>query len=267
MTGFGKKVLLSDTLSAYVTNAFQHEGYSALAAWISIAGYLVMLYFDFSGYSDMAIGIGEMMGFDTPENFNYPFTADSVRDFWRRWHMSLSGWFRDYVYIPLGGSKKGLLRTVINTFIVFILTGLWHGSSWNFVIWGLLQAAAISFERILEKRGVKIPEFLRHLYFLLILAAGFIFFASPGARAGLSYLGNLFDFKGNLMGDLYKVSSPQYMIVLAIGILCASGALKKPVDHIKKRPLAAGICAILIFILASVYMWGSGYVPFIYYKF
>ena len=193
MAGFSKKILIADQLSPYVNTIFSQNGISAPSAWIGIAAYTLQIYFDFSGYSDMAIGLGKMFGFDFLENFNYPYIATSVKDFWRRWHISLSAWFRDYVYIPLGGSRRGKARTFLNLFFVWILTGFWHGSSWNFIFWGLWYFFFLVLERgAWGKLIEKLPSFFRHCYALFVILFGWIFFRADGFMASLKYARNLF---------------------------------------------------------------------------
>jgi len=179
--GLSKKVLISNALGLAVDSiyALDNSQVGMATAWIGAVAYMMQIFFDFSGYSDMAIGLGRMFGFHFRENFNYPYIASTIQDFWRRWHISLTNWFREYLYIPLGGNRKGKRRTWINRLIVFFCTGLWHGASWNFVIWGLYHGLFLTLETIATKEKVeKIPKAVRHVYVLLVVCVGFVFFRS-----------------------------------------------------------------------------------------
>lgn len=221
--GLAKKLLLADTLgelasAVYATDASQ---LTVTAAWLGAVAYALQLYFDFSGYSDMAIGTARIFGFSTRENFNYPYCADSVSDFWRRWHISLSSWFRDYLYIPLGGNRRGTARQIFNLLVVWTLTGLWHGPAWNFVLWGLYYALLLIGERFLW-RGLleKSPRALRHIYALLIVIVGWVFFRADSAAFALGVLKAMFG--GAPFADgrtIYYLK--EYGILLAIGCAAA----------------------------------------------
>ena len=181
VVGLSKKVLISNTVGLVADTLFAADvsGLNAAAAWIGAVSYMLQIYFDFSGYSDMAIGLGEMFGFHFKENFNYPYISGSIREFWRRWHMSLSGWFQEYLYIPLGGSRKGKIRTVINKFIVFLCTGIWHGANVTFLFWGLYHGCFLMLEEIvpaIREQGGKVKSFFQHVYTLLVVLIGFVFF-------------------------------------------------------------------------------------------
>lgn len=189
MVGFSKKILIADQLSYLADICFSGTYPSVLLNWIGIVAYTLQIYFDFSGYSDMAIGLGKIFGFDFLENFNYPYISQSIQEFWRRWHISLSTWFRDYLYIPLGGSKKGNIRTYINLVIVFFLTGLWHGASYNFIIWGLFYAVFLIIERMGFKKVLeKIPRVFRHLYAVIIVMIGWVFFRADNLTGAIQYI-------------------------------------------------------------------------------
>lgn len=189
--GLGKKVLLANPLGnmADIIFTLSHGDMTTASAWIGIICYSLQIYYDFSGYSDMAIGLGKMFGFTFLENFNYPYIARSIQDFWRRWHISLSNWFRDYLYIPLGGNRKGSKRTIINLFIVFLLCGFWHGASWNFIIWGLFHGSFLGLERTGFGHFLKkIPRITQHAYTLLIVMTGWVFFRAETMPKALDYL-------------------------------------------------------------------------------
>ena len=197
LTGLFKKVLIADNL-AILAERVQYLGTpSTLTAWMGHPGsFTFQIYFDFSGYSDMAIGLGKMFGFELPENFDYPYVSQSVSEFWRRWHMTLGGWFREYVYIPLGGNRKGRLCTVRNLAIVWVLTGMWHGASWNFAFWGAYYAVLIILEKLfLQKKALdKIPAFFRWLYSFLAAAIGWLFFSYTDIGQAFSVLASMFGF-------------------------------------------------------------------------
>ncbi len=202
ISGLAKKVIIADTLS-YTVDAIFALNISELSTSVCILGaicYTFQIFFDFSGYSDMAIGLGRIFGFKFPENFNFPYISASIKEFWRRWHMTLSLWFRDYLYIPLGGNRKGEVRTAINIMIVFALTGLWHGASWNFIAWGLLNGALIVLERFLHIE--KLPKPFGHIYFLFAVVTGWIIFRSENLNFALSFLKTIYSFDfANSAGD------------------------------------------------------------------
>ena len=198
--GLAKKVLIANNCAYIADSIFRIDSQyvSSGVAWIGILFYTLQIYFDFSGYSDMAIGLARIFGFKFLENFNYPYISRSIKEFWRRWHISLSSWFRDYLYIPLGGNRGGNLRTYINLFIVFFITGLWHGASWNFIIWGLWHGIFLVFERIgLDKILERIPRFIQHLYTLLIVGIGWVLFRTDSLEQAAEYLLNMFGLFGN----------------------------------------------------------------------
>ena len=187
MIGLSKKVLLSNQMAAIADAAFIQSDPPALLAWMGAVAYALQIYFDFSGYSDMAIGLGKLFGFDFLENFNYPYISSSVKEFWRRWHISLSSWFRDYLYIPLGGSHCSREKTYRNLLIVFSMTGLWHGASWNFVVWGLWHGAFLILERVLGNR-FRMPKWLGHIYTMLVVLIGWVFFRADTLGQAAVYL-------------------------------------------------------------------------------
>ena len=180
--GLAKKLLLAAAAAQLANAVYAQTSFDALCAWTGAVCYCLQLYFDFSGYSDMAVGLGLLFGIRLPENFRYPYCADSITDFWRRWHISLSAWFRDYLYIPLGGNRKGILRTMANKLLVFLATGLWHGADWTFVLWGLLYAALLTAEKLFLLRGLKKLRVLNHIYVLLFVTLGFVLFDADSVR-------------------------------------------------------------------------------------
>lgn len=267
--GFSKKVLLADQLSSLVDIAFSGVP-SMLLKWVGIIAYALQIYFDFSGYSDMAIGLGEIFGFHFLENFNYPYISRSIKEFWRRWHISLSTWFRDYLYIPLGGSRKGPVRTYVNLMIVFFTTGLWHGASFNFIVWGLYYAVFLVLER--QKWGKildRLPRIVQHLYALIIVLIGWVFFRANDLTAALDYIRGMFTLAGDDLVYLNYHMNLQYWLCIVLGVLFAVPVPKqlnvlsgtKGWQYVKD----AGI--MLIFYIAVCYMVGSGYSPFLYFRF
>lgn len=271
--GLGKKVIFANTVGAVYTEILGMEtaSLSVTTSWIGIICYTLQIYFDFSGYSDMAIGLGKMLGFDFIQNFNFPYKATSITDFWRRWHISLSSWFRDYVYIPLGGNRKGTVRTILNILVVWSLTGLWHGAAWNFIAWGafygiLLIAEKYVFARLLEK----IPVFIRYIMTMLIVMIGWVFFSAENLSSALSYIKSMFGLYGNAFTD----STSRYLLSenifsVSVMILCATGvfALLPRVKNFRFNTILMSAGYIGIFILCIIYLISETYNPFLYFRF
>lgn len=270
MTGFSKKVLLADQLAPLVNEVFGGAYPSLPGHWAGIIAYTLQIYFDFSGYSDMAIGMGEMFGFKFLENFDYPYVSSSMREFWRRWHISLSAWFRDYVYIPLGGSRKGDMRTYVNLMIVFLLTGLWHGAGFNFIVWGLFHAFFLISERMCGGAFQnKLPVMIRHFYSLSVIMIGWVFFRADGLKNALLYIKYMFVLSGRDAANFGVTMNPQYWTCLATGIWLAVPH-DRAVMKIKRHKVGE-VCldgmVMLTFLIAICYMIGSGYSPFLYFRF
>ncbi len=274
MIGFSKKVLIADNLSTVADLAFDTSISSMPLAWIGILAYSLQIYYDFSGYSDMAIGLGSMFGFEFKENFNYPYTAKSIREFWRRWHISLSTWFREYVYIPLGGNRKGVVRTYLNLFLVFLLTGFWHGASLTFLFWGVFHGCfmiieRLGFQKILENNPLK---FLNRIYVWLVVICGWVFFRMDGMRKGLSFLKAMFVYqKGEY--NLFTCLNAEAVLVLVFGILFC-GMLQNGLPKLKqalyrKEDISAAQmgCLFVIFLLCICSLAADSYNPFIYFRF
>ena len=273
--GLSKKLLISNTAAVIADAAFAAGSPSSALAWLGAAAYCIQIYFDFSGYSDMAVGLAAMFGFRIGENFNYPYAAVSIRDFWKRWHISLTDWFRRYVYIPLGGNRKGGARTVLNRYIVFFLTGFWHGANFTYILWGLWHGSLMMFERVTgferltEKRALR-P--LTRLYTLLCAAVGFVLFRSESVAAGFSYLGSMFSFRGT-PSDIGAMLTPWTLFILLCGLILSAPLLPRI------RSLAAGRgCAgawsaaeyalcLPLFALCVMTLASSSFNPFIYYIF
>ena len=269
MTGFSKKILIADQLAPYVNTIFSKHGISAPCAWFGIIAYALQIYFDFSGYSDMAIGLGKMFGFDFLENFNYPYIAKSVREFWKRWHISLSQWFRDYVYIPLGGNRAGKIRTLVNLFVVWALTGFWHGASWNFVFWGLYYFVFLVLERSKWGRIVeKLPVWLQHLYAIIVFLFGWIFFRETSLTNSLIYIQNLFKVEPNMWIDFIWNIDRKFIFCVVAVILFSTPII--PVLSKKfgsKSDIAYKISILALFIVAISFLLGTGFSPFLYFRF
>ena len=272
--GLGKKVIIANTAGVFVDKYMTESvaDLTTLGAWVGIAMYTIQLYFDFSGYSDMAIGLGKMFGFDFPENFNYPYISKSVSEFWRRWHMTLGSFFRDYVYIPLGGNRRSVFR---NLFIVWFLTGFWHGANWNFIIWGLYNGLFIMLERLTKPFFERIPHFIRHIYLLCVVMTGFVFFKFTSITTACKYIGIMFgggtSFTNIDVNSL--IINNIFWIILAI-LLCMP--VMKLVERLYRRALhgpaiinisAGTVRIILIFILilfSTAHLTGNSFNPFLY---
>lgn len=285
--GLGKKVLLANTFARIADLSFnaQTTDLGALNSWLGIICYTLQIYCDFSGYSDMAIGLGKMFGFDFMENFNFPYMATSVKEFWRRWHISLSTFFRDYVYLPLGGNRVKVSRTYLNLFIVFLLTGFWHGASWNFVVWGLMHGFFMIIERLgFEKVLDKVWRPIATLYTLLVVMFAWVLFRANDLTHAIGYWKAMFDFKMNIGQKIHFISwvNIQTMIVFTVSILGSFGVLSKVNTKIVtslsgekgyQRSLRAvgQIISVLlymaVFVLCTMYLVAGTYNPFIYYKF
>jgi len=274
--GLAKKMLLANTFASVADSIFSESdgNVSTLYAWIGIFAYAFQIYFDFSGYSDMAIGLGKMFGFNFLENFNYPYISKSIKEFWRRWHISLSTWFRDYLYIPLGGNRKGKYRNYLNLFIVFFITGLWHGASWNFVVWGLFHGVfivieKIGFERILEK----IWKPFQHLYTLLIVLIGWVFFRAENIPEAINYLNRMFVYhEGNISTNNFVAyfNFNYELIITTIIALIFSMPVYPYLESRFKNPtfLVIKYVSITTLLLISIiYVAADSYNPFIYFRF
>ena len=274
VVGLSKKVLISNTVGLVADTLFAADvsGLNAAAAWIGAVSYMLQIYFDFSGYSDMAIGLGEMFGFHFKENFNYPYISGSIREFWRRWHMSLSGWFQEYLYIPLGGSRKGKIRTVINKFIVFLCTGIWHGANVTFLFWGLYHGCFLMLEEIIpaiREQGGKVKSLFQHVYTLLVVLIGFVFFRADSMHQGAAWIKTMFTGFGSntaAMSLALEQLTPLYLVTVAVGIVaCCPVKMLVKKGRAYEAVTAAGSLALLLLCMLSL---ASGtYNPFIYFRF
>ncbi|WP_432353075.1 MBOAT family O-acyltransferase [Sporosarcina sp. A2] len=279
--GLGKKVLIANTIGQLWANV-ESQGVSeltVLAAWLGIIAFAFQIYFDFSGYSDMAIGLGKMFGFSFPKNFNYPYIAKNASEFWRRWHITLGSWFRDYVYIPLGGNRKGQFALYRNLFIVWGLTGLWHGASWNYVLWGLYFGVLIAIERagLLKWLG-KLPNVVQHLYLLIVILFSWVIFVFEDIREGLNYAQVMVGLAGLPLYDttfLYEIYTNGVLLVIA-GILSTPvfpRLWKRWVDRSnvgKNEWMQIALQTVFfsaILLLATAYLVDDAFNPFLYFRF
>lgn len=285
LLGLGKKVLLANQAGALYEQigSWKAENLTVLAAWTGILCFAFQIYFDFGGYSDMAVGMGKMMGFDFPENFNYPYLARSVTDFWRRWHMSLSGWFREYVYIPLGGNRRGSKRQIFNILIVWMLTGIWHGASWNFLLWGLWFGIFLIVEKMWLQRLLKrLPRVAGVIYTWLIVLGGWVLFSCTTVDSMGVWIRALTGGNGAGLADraiLYELSSNAGLLfLLAVGSTPFPAALGRWLvgeGTERERGKAAGWCSalaetaylLLVFGLSVAFLVDASYNPFLYFRF
>ena len=263
--GLAKKILIANALGGAADAIFAAGGINAPAAWFGLLSYCLQIYYDFSGYSDMAIGLGRMFGFPFKENFDYPYAAVSLQDFWRRWHISLSTWFRDYVYIPLGGNRKGRARTYLNQFIVFFLTGLWHGASWNFVIWGLIHGTALTAEKA-AAAGRKIPGWAGRVFALLVAALAFVFFRAETLPDAASYFASLFAGGFGGMGAFLPLLTPWRLGILSAGLLFSFPVLRK-IPRTRVWECLSYAAAAVLLLLCGAELAASTFNPFIYFRF
>lgn len=274
VVGLGKKVLLANQMGAVWSEIYALGGdVSALMAWTGAIAYTFQIYFDFSGYSDMAIGLGRMFGFKFPENFRYPYQSVSITDFWRRWHITLSTWFKEYLYIPLGGNRRGLARQALNLLIVWSLTGFWHGAGWNFVMWGLYYFVILFIEKLFLLKALdKLPKFFRHVYALVLIIIGWVIFASDDVSVLLPYLGSMFGANGAIGGmDVYTLLTKAVLLIICCIastelpkklFLSAAGAMNEKAAFTLKSVLMIALLA-----LSMILLIGDSYNPFLYFRF
>ena len=282
--GLAKKILIADTLGKVADAAFMvpHGELAAYGAWVGIICYTFQIYYDFSGYSDMAIGMGMMLGFSFPENFNYPYIADSVQNFWQRWHISLSSWFKDYLYIPLGGNRKGQSRTYGNLFVVFLLCGLWHGASWTFMAWGAYYGLFLILERRFPAVIEKAPIFIRHLYVIAVVVFGWVLFRSDSFAHALYYVKSMFGFyEGSFqMNRIWLVwYGHDITIALIFAILFSCPVLPAIQNFMsnKNASMPKGVSAtvdvikysylLILLLICMMPLFGATYNAFIYFRF
>ena len=270
--GMCKKVLIANSIGALWTDvkAQDYASMPAATAWLGIAAFTLQIYFDFSGYSDMAIGLGKMLGFDFPENFRYPYNSKSIAEFWRRWHITLGDWFKSYVYFPLGGSRGSTAATIRNTLIVWLLTGLWHGASWNFILWGLYYGVLIILEKFVFRRLLeRTPSALRHILTMLAVVFGWVIFEITSPASELEFVKAMLGFGGSFANSFTLNALHNYAVTFIAAIAISTGI---PLKICKKLPEkradtlslvgeAAGMTACIACLV------DSGYNPFLYFNF
>ena len=285
--GLGKKMIIANPMGEVADKIFTIplDFLTTPLAWIGIICYTLQIYFDFSGYSDMAIGLGRMLGFKFPENFNYPYISQSIREFWKRWHISLSSWFKDYLYIPLGGNRGTRLRTYFNLWIVFLLCGLWHGASWNFIIWGMLHGTFLVFERLGLMQLINgLARPFRHMYALIVIMVGWVFFRAETLTDAIGFIKSMAGFaKGTgLEFNAAMFLNNEIIIIFALGIIFSmpfSKVLEKIINEVVSR--AKGLkglfkisfygaelfIVLFIFFICLINLAAGTYNPFIYFRF
>lgn len=277
IVGLAKKMLIANTLGAVADKIFTQpvENFDALTAWVGAIAYTLQLYYDFSGYSDMAIGLGSIFGFKFLENFNYPYISKSITEFWRRWHISLSTWFKEYLYIPLGGNRVSKRRNLFNLLVVFLATGIWHGASWNFIFWGLWHGAFIIFEKLTgwhkKEGGLKI-NIAQHIYTMFAFVIGWVMFRADNMAYAWDYLKNMLGFISEhkiTYKLLYYIDNIE-IITFVVAIICAMpifrGILEVKYERKVLRTII-NIWLIVLFVLSASSIAASTYNPFIYFRF
>lgn len=273
--GLGKKVLIANVLYQLITVYKATTQPSVLYSWMYAAAYMLHIYFDFSGYSDMAIGLGKIFGFTFAENFNYPYISRSVTEFWRRWHMSLGSWFRDYVYIPMGGNRVAPARRYLNILVVWMLTGLWHGADWNFVLWGLFFAVFLILEKGFLLKPLQRLPVLSHLYTLLLVAVSFVIFDSAGLSEAAAHLGRMFGAGGVPLATgeaLYYLGS--YAVTFIIAVIGATPYPTRWMNRLSEGPktgrvlaVAAPVALMALLAVVTAYLVDGSFNPFLYFRF
>ncbi|CDC25747.1 mBOAT family protein [Firmicutes bacterium CAG:466] len=275
--GLSKKVLISNTMAVTADALFAAGAgeLNILSAWIAAIAYMPQIYFDFSGYSDMAIGLGHMFGFRFLENFRYPYISSNIQEFWRRWHISLSTWFKEYLYIPLGGNRKGKARTCLNKMIVFFSTGLWHGANWTFVLWGLWHGVFLLFEQVCPVK--KLPKVLAHIYALLVVCVGFVMFRADTFGQGMFMIGTMFggwEFSSLQMAIVWEQLTPIFLVTLVVAVFGSAPFIPKAAEvclareNLRKPATYFSYMASFVLLILCMLSLSSGtYNPFIYFRF
>ena len=274
--GLAKKVLLADAVGALWTDIIgiadsPSTTFVGLAnastplVWLGVIAYSLQLYFDFSGYSMMAIGMGKMLGFDFPQNFNFPYISRSITEFWRRWHMTLSGWFREYVYIPLGGNRKGLKRQIFNLFVVELLTGIWHGADWNFICWGLYYFVLLALEKLFLLKYLERGKIWPHIYTMFLVVVGWAMFVGNEAGVGFGLLFRKLFLPSGGASPVYFLRN--YGVLLAVSILCCTPLIEKIWNALRKHTVTRVAAVLVLLVLSTAYVVGSTNSPFLYFNF
>ena len=282
IVGLSKKMLIANVMAVAVDRMFALDmaQLDMARAWAGAACYMLQIYFDFSGYSDMAVGMGKMFGFTFPENFDYPYTACSIRQFWKKWHISLTSWFREYLYFPLGGNRKGRARTLFNRFFVFLCTGIWHGADWTFVVWGIYHGVLTMLETVLvkdkkDKNAGKAADSARsvirvlgHIYTLLAVMIGFVIFRADSMRQAVHFIASMFSFGATAVGTMTAVSvmSPLFIITLIIAAVACTPVLRMLPKNAVTRLLGM-VLTIILYMLCIMEIAAGSYNPFIYFRF
>ena len=272
--GLGKKILIANTLAGACKIYGQMPEKTVLFTWVYAIAFTLQIYFDFSGYSDMAIGLGKMFGFSFPENFNYPYIAKSATEFWRRWHMTLGGWFRDYVYVPMGGNRVPVLRYVLNILVVWFLTGLWHGAEYNFILWGLYYGFLLLLEKFLLKRYLQKGKVLPHLYLIFITIIGFILFDASTITEAIQTCGRLFGIGSAFTNITSTYYAKSYALILIIASVLSTPLLRNAYHAARKhkmgelaRNILEPVVCMLILAVSTAYLVDGSYNPFMYFRF
>lgn len=272
MVGLAKKVIIANTMGTLTTNIFATtDENGVVGTWMGMIAYTFQIYFDFSGYSDMACGLGNMMGFEFLKNFNYPYIAKSITDFWRRWHISLSTWFKEYVYIPLGGNRKGVKRQILNLLIVWGLTGLWHGAAYNFVLWGLYYGLLLILEKFVLKKFLdRLPSFVQHIYtlFIIIIGWGLFYFTDVGQLG--EFMVDLFNFGNGICGDQafnLIMSNLPMLIIAAVASTPLATMLYTRFEHTRFMWIPETLYCMGVLAVSTASLVNQSYNPFLYFRF
>ncbi len=273
--GLGKKILIANTLGELCDIFKQSDDKSVLFYWLYAVAFMLHVYFDFSGYSDMAIGLGKIFGFNFWENFNYPFISKSATEFWRRWHMSLGTWFRDYVYIPMGGNRVSKPKWFFNIFVVWFLTGFWHGADWTFIVWGLYFAIFLILEKLLYLKYLEKSKVLSRAYLLVVVGISFVIFNATDMKEAVSYIGGMFGVGGvPLVSTEFFYYLKSFGVTLCIGLIGCTPIVKKAVEKIKEKALGGKIIAVIepvaliaLLIVMTAYLVDGSFNPFLYFRF
>lgn len=272
MVGLAKKVIIANTMGTLTTNIFATtDENGVVGTWVGMIAYTFQIYFDFSGYSDMACGLGNMMGFEFLKNFNYPYIAKSITDFWRRWHISLSTWFKEYVYIPLGGNRKGVKRQILNLLIVWGLTGLWHGAAYNFVLWGLYYGLLLILEKFVLKKFLdRLPSFVQHIYtlFIIIIGWGLFYFTDVGQLG--EFMADLFNFGNGICGDQafnLIMSNLPMLIIAAVASTPLATMLYTRFEHTRFMWIPETLYCMGVLAVSTASLVNQSYNPFLYFRF
>ena len=273
--GLSKKIILANTLGELCEAFHVADDKSVMFYWLFVIAYMLQIYFDFSGYSDMAIGLGKMLGFDFIENFRYPFISRSISEFWRRWHISLGSWFRDYVYIPMGGNRVNKLRLLLNIFTVWFLTGFWHGAEWNFIIWGIYFALFLLLEKYFLAKHLEKLKVINHIYVLFFTAISFAIFSADGIKEALSVVGGMFG-AGSIpfISGSFLYSIKNYGVIILISALASTPLFTNGLNYLSAQKKTGSLVKVLeipilvtLMIVITAYLADGSFNPFLYFRF